>query len=217
MALPGPGHPQLRGGDPAPDGTVGTPGLDRRGGHPSGRRQPPRRLGALLRPRRVRGQARVGGCYCLEPHVRVPDEDPTDVPHWQDNRTAMLARLRGGRSHGYLAYVDGTPGRVGQRVLADRLHAVPGRRRRSAGRPGRGHLLLHHRAALPTARDRRGTAGPGPGGCGRPWRRLGRGLPVQRATRGRRGAFRGPRSMYDARGFEPIRTADRHTVVRRRP
>jgi hypothetical protein len=37
----------------------------------------------------------------------APEE--TDVPHWRHNRETMLQRLRGGRSFGYLAYVDGWP------------------------------------------------------------------------------------------------------------
>src|SRR5262245_709319 len=44
-------------------------------------------------------------CYCLEPHV-PPSPDEPERP-WRDRRATMIARLRGGATFGYLAYVDG--------------------------------------------------------------------------------------------------------------
>jgi GNAT superfamily N-acetyltransferase len=41
------------------------------------------------------------------------------------------------------------------------------------------------------------------------------GYPHNRPEKGDAGHFRGPRSMYDARGFEPIEVRERDTVVRR--
>ena len=44
-------------------------------------------------------------CYCLEPHVPATPEQPERS--WRERRTTMAERLRGGRTFGYLAYVDG--------------------------------------------------------------------------------------------------------------
>jgi GNAT superfamily N-acetyltransferase len=41
------------------------------------------------------------------------------------------------------------------------------------------------------------------------------GYPRNEPEEGDAGHFRGPRSMYDARGFEPIELRERDTVVRR--
>jgi GNAT superfamily N-acetyltransferase len=162
------------------------------------------------------GKPEWAGCYCLEPHVAVPDDHPPDVPHWQDNRTAMLARLRSGRSHGYLAYVDGNPaGWVnaswrtdytlypegdgdppGDQVVGISCFIIAPPYRRH----GIAEALLDR--VLTDAADR-----------GAAWVEA---YPFNEPPEDG-ASFRGPRSMYDARGFEPIRTADRHTVVRRQP
>jgi GNAT superfamily N-acetyltransferase len=164
------------------------------------------------------GKPEWAACYCLEPHVRVPDEDiPDDAPHWEDNRTAMLARLRGGRSHGYLAYVDGRPAgwvnaswRADYTLYPDGDGDPPGDQVVGVScfiiappyrRHGIAEALLDR--VMADAADR-----------GAAWVEA---YPFNEQGDDDAGAFRGPRSMYDARGFEPIRTADRHTVVRRRP
>lgn len=164
------------------------------------------------------GKPEWAACYCLEPHVRVPDEQQADdVPHWRDTRTAMLARLRAGRSHGYLAYVDGVPaGWVnaswrtdytlypdgdgdpsGDQVVGISCFIIAPPYRRH----GLAEALLDRVLADATER-------------GASWVEA---YPHNEPPEDDGDAFRGPRSMYDARDFEPIRTADRHTVVRRRP
>jgi len=40
------------------------------------------------------------------------------------------------------------------------------------------------------------------------------GYPLNKPEESDAGHFRGPRSMYDARGFEPIKVRERDTVVR---
>ena len=59
------------------------------------------------------GTPEWAACYCLEPHVvpeRVPGEERLpDDPHWRDQRSGMIDRLRTGGAYGYLAYVDGRP------------------------------------------------------------------------------------------------------------
>jgi GNAT superfamily N-acetyltransferase len=163
------------------------------------------------------GKPEWAGCYCLEPHVRVPDEDHPDDPHWRDNRGAMLARLRAGRAQGYLAYVDGAPAgwvnaswRADYTLYADVDGEPPGTEVVGVScfiiappyrRHGLADALLDR--VLADAADR-----------GAAWVEA---YPFNEPAEDDAGSFRGPRSMYDERGFEPIRTTDRHTVVRRQP
>jgi len=57
------------------------------------------------------GNPEWAACYCLEPHVRQPEETdpPGDHPRWSENREAMSARLRSGGAFGYLAYAGANP------------------------------------------------------------------------------------------------------------
>jgi GNAT superfamily N-acetyltransferase len=162
------------------------------------------------------GNPEWAGCYCLEPHVAVQDpaEEP-DVPHWRRNRATMLQRLRNGSSFGYLAYVDGRPaGWVNASLRADyTLHlsehddppgtqvvgiacfiiAPPYRRH------GLAAALLDRVLADAAARGAR-------------WVEA---YPFTEDQDGDGANFRGLRSMYDERSFEPVRIRARDTVVRR--
>ena len=73
------------------------------------------------------GTPQNAGCYCLEPHERVPGELPLVVEHWTERRAAMIERLRAGTTFGYLGVRRRRAGRVGQRVDARRLQLVPSR------------------------------------------------------------------------------------------
>jgi GNAT superfamily N-acetyltransferase len=154
-------------------------------------------------------------CYCLEPHDPAPPEMPERL--WSDSRAAMAERLRTGRAFGYLAYVDGKPaGWVNASQRADYaldllvdpdaadpsvvgvscfVIAPPYRRHGVAG------ALLDR--VIADASERGASAVEG----------YPRNDPV--AEDGDGGNFRGPRSMYDTRGFEPAEVRERDTVVRR--
>jgi len=164
------------------------------------------------------GNPEWAACYCLEPHVRVPDEHVgDDTSHWRDNRGTMLARLRAGRSQGYLAYVGGAPAgwvnaswRADYTLYPDMDGEPPGTQVVGVScfiiappyrRHGLADALLDR--VLADAADR-----------GAEWVEA---YPFNEQAEDDAGSFRGPRSMYDERGFEPVRSADRHTVVRRRP
>src|SRR5262245_25619796 len=57
-------------------------------------------------------------CYCLEPHVPAPPEQPERA--WRDTRATMIARLRSGTTFGYLAYVgDRVAGWVNASLRSD--------------------------------------------------------------------------------------------------
>ena len=153
-------------------------------------------------------------CYCLEPHVPTTPENPERA--WRQSRAAMVERLRGGSTFGYLAYVDGRAGGwvnasprsdYGFYRLLDPegpepasvigvscfVIAPPFRRHRIAS------ALLDRVIADAPAR-------------GASWIE---GYPHNDPEKSDAGHFRGLRSMYDERGFKPIKVRERDTVVRR--
>lgn len=152
-------------------------------------------------------------CYCLEPHVPAPPEQP-ERP-WRENRATVAGRLRAGTSFGYLAYVDGKA--VGWVNASLRSHyslygsvdpngpapsSVIGVSCFVIAPPFRRHgvaaTLLDAVIADASAR-------------GAAWIE---GYPHNTPEDGAPGHFRGPRSMYDARGFEAIEMRERDTVMR---
>jgi GNAT superfamily N-acetyltransferase len=153
-------------------------------------------------------------CYCLEPHSPPPEEDP-ERP-WRETRAIMVDRLNGGGTYGYLAYVDGKPaGWVNASPRSDYglyrlvdpdgpdptsvigvscfVIAPPYRRHGVAGR------LLDR--VIEDAADR-----------GAQWIE---GYPRNEPQPDDASHFRGPRQMYDDRGFEPVEVRERDTVMRR--
>jgi GNAT superfamily N-acetyltransferase len=150
-------------------------------------------------------------CYCLEPHVPTTDERP-----WRQIRAAMMERLGTGETYGYLAYVDGTPAgwvnasprsEYGKYRLVDPdgpdpgsvvgvscfIIAPPYRRHGIAAR------LLDR--VIADAADR-----------GADWIE---GYPRSDPEGDDAGHFRGPRHIYDTRGFEPIEEREHDAVMRR--
>lgn len=153
-------------------------------------------------------------CYCLEPHVPAPPEMP-ERP-WRESRATSAERLRDGGTYGYLAYVDGQPagwvnaslrseyqfyrdvdpgGPQPRTVIAVSCFVVapPFRRHGIASR-----LLDHVIAEAPA----RGVA-------------FIEGYPHNAPQGSDAGHFRGPRSLYEARGFAPVEVKERYTVMRR--
>ena len=142
-------------------------------------------------------------CYCLEPHVPATPEQPERA--WRETRATMAERLRGGTTFGYLAYVDGRPaGWVNASLRSDyglyRLVDPDGPEPLSVigvscfviappfRRHGIASALLDRVIADASAR-------------GASWIE---GYPHNKPEKSDAGHFRGPRSMYDARGFEAI-------------
>jgi GNAT superfamily N-acetyltransferase len=152
-------------------------------------------------------------CYCLEPHVPATPEQPERA--WRETRATVADRLRDGTTFGYLAYVDGQPaGWVNASVRADYglfRHLDPGGPEPASvigvscfviappfRRHGIASALLDRVIADAAAR-------------GAAWIEA---YPHNTPEESDAGHFRGPRSMYDARGFEPIMVRERDTVVR---
>jgi len=152
-------------------------------------------------------------CYCLEPHVPATPEQPERG--WRETRATVAARLRGGTTFGYLAYVDGRPaGWVNASRRSDYglyRHVDPeGPEPASVigiscfviappfRRHGIASALLDRVIADASAR-------------GAAWIEA---YPLNKPEANDAGHFRGPRSMYDARGFKPIEVRERDTVMR---
>jgi GNAT superfamily N-acetyltransferase len=153
-------------------------------------------------------------CYCLEPHLPATPELPERA--WRDTRATVASRLRGGTTFGYLAYVDGRPvGWVNASFRSDyglyRLVDPDGPEPRSVigvscfviappfRRHGIASALLDRVIADACAR-------------GASWIE---GYSHNEPTANDAGHFRGPRSMYEARGFQPIELRENYTVMRR--
>jgi len=153
-------------------------------------------------------------CYCLEPHIPATPENPE--PLWSERRATMAERLQGGTTFGYLAYVDGRPaGWVNASLRSEyglfRLIDPGGPKPPSVigvscfiiappfRRHGIASALLDRVIADAAAR-------------GASWIE---GYPRNEPDASDAGHFRGPRSLYDARGFEVVEVRERDTVMRR--
>ena len=153
-------------------------------------------------------------CYCLEPHVPATDDDP-ERP-WREVRAAMIDRLSDGSTFGYLAYVDGTP--------AGWVNASP---RSTYGK---------YQGVDPDGPDPASVIGVSCFVVAPPFRRHGvaerlldrvigdaeaRGAtwvesyPHDLPEDSDAGHFRGPRRVYDIRGFEPVEQREHETIMRR--
>jgi GNAT superfamily N-acetyltransferase len=153
-------------------------------------------------------------CYCLEHHVPSTPEEPERA--WRDSRSMMIDRLERGTTFGYLAYVDGRPaGWVNASLRAD---------------------YDRYRDVDPDGPDPTTVIGVSCFVVAPPYRRHGvasalldrviadasaRGAvaieayphDAPDATDG--GHYRGPRGMFEARGFEAVVRGERDTVMRR--
>lgn len=149
----------------------------------------------------------VAGCYCIEQHGSPA---APALGAWRDNRARMVELLAGGRAFGYLAYAGGRPaGWVNASVRAHQVYALgrpddaetvtvscfniapPYRRHHLAGA-----LLDRVIADAPERGARRVEAYP-------------------RTAGDTEGTFRGPMSLYEARGFEIVKDLGWGTLVRR--
>ena len=153
-------------------------------------------------------------CYCLEPHVPATPDLPERL--WRDSRSAMAHRLEQGTTVGYLAYVDGrTAGWVNASLRAEyglyrdvdpsgpEARRVIGVSCFVVAPPYRRHGVA---AAL---LDRVIADAPARGAS---WIES---YPHTEQPTGDAGHFRGPRSMYEARGFDVVEVRERFTVMRR--
>jgi len=153
-------------------------------------------------------------CYCLEPHAPAPPDMP-ERP-WRDTRATMIERLRRGVTNGYLAYVDGrSVGWVNASLRAEYgLFADLG----AEGPDPRSVIGVSCFVIAPPYR-RHGVAAAlldrviaDAATRGASWIE---GYPHNEPMASDAGHFRGPRAMYEARGFRAAEVRERYTVMRR--
>lgn len=158
------------------------------------------------------GKPEWAGCYCFEPHDYDPANPPTETHHWSYPRQQMTERLRDGRTRGYLAYVDGRAGGWVNASLrseyalyrnGDNDAAVIGVSCFIIAPPYRRHGLAEQLLdrVIAEAPSRGATAIEA--------------YPFLTVGDEAASNFRGPRSMYEKRGFEEVSRTDRHAVMRK--
>lgn len=153
-------------------------------------------------------------CYCLEPHVPATPEMPERL--WRQRRAAMVERLRTGATFGYLAYVDGRPAAWVNASLRSEYGLF--RSVDPNGPEPRSVVGVSCFIVAPPFRRHRVASAlldrviADASGRGASWVEA---YPRNQPEEGDAGHFCGPRSMYDARGFEPVEVRERDTVVRR--
>ena len=162
------------------------------------------------------GTPEWAACYCTEPFLLSPDE-PTETEEsrpWRQNRATMQGLLRSGRAEGYLAYVDGRPAGW---VNASKRSAYALFRR---GDDADGDVVGLSCFVIAPPYRRHGLAGQlldrviaDAPSRGVSWIEA---YPFTNAVRAVDAKnFRGPRSLYDERGFEVVEARDRYVVMRR--
>jgi len=152
-------------------------------------------------------------CYCLEPHI--PESAEGQERPWREIRAAMLDLLASGGAFGYLAYVDGRP--------AGWVNASP---RSSYGLyasvdpegPDPGSVIgvscfliappYRRHGVAATLLDRVIADAPERGA---EWVE---GYPYKEPEVNDPGHFRGPRHIYEERGFVPVEERAKDTVMR---
>jgi GNAT superfamily N-acetyltransferase len=152
-------------------------------------------------------------CYCLEPHVPAMHKHPERA--WQETRAAMAARLRSCATFGYLAYIGGRPaGWVNASLRSDYglFRDVVSNGPEPASVIGVSCFVIappFRRHKVASALLDRVIADAA--GRGAAWIEA---YPHNTPEENDASHFRGPRSMYDARGFTSIKVRDHDTVMR---
>jgi len=153
-------------------------------------------------------------CYCLEPHLPATPDLPERS--WRYSRATVAGRLCDGATFGYLAYVDGRA--AGWVNASFRSEYALYRLVDSGGPEPRSVIGVSCFLIAPPFRrhgvasallDRVIADAPARGGS------CIEGYPRNEPKDSDAAHFRGPRSMYEARGFEPVEVRGDYTVMRR--
>jgi GNAT superfamily N-acetyltransferase len=152
-------------------------------------------------------------CYCLEPHIPTTPDEPERA--WRTTRSTVAERIKGGTTFGYLAYVDECPaGWVNASLRSDYgLFRIV-----DPGGPEPASVVGVSCFVIAPPFRRHGVASAlldrviaDAAGRGAAWIEA---YPHNTPAASDAGHFRGPRSMYDSRGFQPIEVREHDTVVR---
>jgi len=157
------------------------------------------------------GNPSWASCYCLEPHEPNSAEDPERL--WTVSRSRVAERLRTGTTQGYLARV----GRQTAGWVNASFRSSYGLFR-ELGENGTNVIGLACFVVAPPYR-RHGVASrlldaviADAAGRGALWLEA---YPHNEPEATDAGHFRGPRSMFESRGFEVAEVRERYTVMRR--
>lgn len=152
-------------------------------------------------------------CYCAEPHFLTGDAGSVMAP-WAEKRARMIDNLRSGATFGYLAYVDGVAaGWVNASMRCEYAlfrrddeddETTVGVSCFAIAPPYRGHGVAKRLLdrVVADAAERGAT-----------WVEA---YPFNEGRGNDNPDFRGPRPLYDERGFTEVKVRQRDTVVRRR-
>jgi len=160
------------------------------------------------------GNPEWASCYCLEPHVPPTDDDP-ERP-WREVRAAMVERIRSQGTYGYLAYVDDVPAgwvNASARSQYGLYGSVDPEGPDPSSVIGVSCFVVappyrqHGIASLLLDRVIADASGRGAGWV--------EGYPRNEPNNTDADHFRGPRSIYESRGFETVEQRDRDQVMRR--
>lgn len=165
------------------------------------------------------GNPEWADCYCLEPHTKAAGGEEEDrLAPWQETRARMMDLLSSGGAFGYLAYVDDRP--AGWVNASMRSHYG------SYYQPGDGEAPADTDVVgvscfiIAPPYRRHGLAGNLLDRVIRdaPERGAGwvEGYPLNDPESSDAHNYRGPRSMYHERGFEPAEVRSADTIVRLR-
>ncbi len=159
-------------------------------------------------------------CYCSEPHLLergAPPDPSAEARAWRQNRETMVRLLGEGLSFGYLAYVDGRPAgwvNASKRSEYALYRLGDGAQPADADIAGISCFVIappYRRHGLAAKLLERVLADAPARGVA--WLEA---YPFNGRREGDAANFRGPRSLFDANGFEPVEDRERYTVVRRR-
>ena len=153
-------------------------------------------------------------CYCSGPHVLDRNQTGGELRPWRQNRQLMIELLTSGRAFGYLAYVDGSPAgwvNASQRAECSTYRVGDGADPGDGdvisvscfgiAPPYRGHGLVDTllRRVLADASGR-----------AMAWVEA---YPFNDQTNVDEDNWRGPRSLYDACGFELVEKRETYSVL----
>lgn len=163
------------------------------------------------------GNPACAGCYCFEPHAVDPEVPLEDYwPHWSVFRNGMRELIGEGEAEGYLAYVDGVA--AGWVNASFRSTYALYRLVDPDGPPASDVIGVSCFIIAPPYR-RHGIAGAlldrvleDAAERGASWvEAYPKSSPAETDT----AQFRGPRALFDARGFEEVEQMESYAVLRR--
>lgn len=157
------------------------------------------------------GKPEWASCYCLEPHEGAGSDDE-DMDHWRERRERAAKLFSSDAAYGYLAYVDGHPAAWVNASRRDQ-YGLYRRNDSDAETIGISCFIVappYRRHGLSAALLDRVIADAPSRGAG-----YIEAYPLTDVGDDDAGNFRGPRNIFEERGFEEVERRERDAVLRR--